>query len=67
MMIELRKPAEIEKLREANRIVAQTLDFLESQIRVGMSLKAISQMAEEFILAKGATPSFKGLYASPRG
>lgn len=62
MMIELRKPAEIEKLREANRIVAQTLDFLESQIRVGMSLKAISQMAEEFILAKGATPSFKGLY-----
>ena len=33
MMIELRKPAEIEKLREANRIVAQTLDFLESQIK----------------------------------
>lgn len=61
-MIELRKPAEIAKLREANRIVAQTLDFLETQIRVGMSLKAISEMAEEFILSKGAVPSFKGLY-----
>ena len=61
-MIELRKPAEIAKLREANRIVAQTLDFLESQIRVGMTLKAISEMAEEFIISKGAVPSFKGLY-----
>ena len=61
-MIELRKPAEIAKLREANRIVAQTLDFLETQIRVGMSLKAISEMAEEFIISKGAVPSFKGLY-----
>ncbi len=61
-MIELRKPAEIAKLREANRIVAQTLDFLESQIRVGMTLKAISEMAEQFILSKGAVPSFKGLY-----
>ena len=61
-MIELRKPAEIAKLREANRIVAQTLDFLENQIRVGMTLKAISEMAEEFIISKGAVPSFKGLY-----
>ena len=61
-MIELRKPAEIAKLREANRIVAQTLDFLENQIRVGMTLKAISEMAEEFIVSKGAVPSFKGLY-----
>ena len=61
-MIELRKPAEIAKLREANRIVAQTLDFLETQIRVGMTLKAISEMAEEFIISKGAVPSFKGLY-----
>lgn len=61
-MIELRKAAEIEKLREANKIVAQTLDYLESQIKIGMSLKEISQMAEEFILSKGAKPSFKGLY-----
>lgn len=61
-MIELRKPAEIAKIREANQIVAQTLDFLESQIRVGMSLRQISDMAEKFIISKGATPSFKGLY-----
>ncbi|TQR30610.1 type I methionyl aminopeptidase [Campylobacter sp. MIT 99-7217] len=61
-MIQLKKPQEIEKLRKANQIVAQTLDFLEENIKVGMSLKQISQMAEEFILSKGAKPSFKGLY-----
>ena len=61
-MIELRKPDEIAKLREANRIVAQTLDFLESQIQTGMTLKQINAMAEDFILSKGAKPSFKGLY-----
>lgn len=61
-MIELKKPAQIEKLRQANRIVARTLDFLEQNIRIGMSLKQIDSMAEEFILACGAKPSFKGLY-----
>lgn len=61
-MIELKKPAEIQKLRKANQIVSQTLDFLEKEIQVGMSLKHISDMAEEFILSKGAKPSFKGLY-----
>lgn len=61
-MIELRKPAEIAKLREVNRIVAQTLNFLETQIKVGMTLKAISEMAESFIRSKDAVPSFKGLY-----
>ncbi|KGI56328.1 type I methionyl aminopeptidase [Campylobacter sp. MIT 97-5078] len=61
-MIELKKPAEIDKLRAANQIVAQTLDYLEKEIQVGMSLKEISDMAEKFILSKGAKPSFKGLY-----
>ncbi len=37
-MIELKKPAEIEKLRVANQIVAKTLDFLENEIKAGMSL-----------------------------
>ena len=48
-MIELKKPAEIEKLRVANQIVAKTLDFLENEIKAGMSLKQIDKMAEDFI------------------
>ena len=61
-MIELKKPAEIEKLRVANQIVAKTLDFLENEIKAGMSLKQIDKMAEDFILSLGAKPSFKGIY-----
>lgn len=64
-MIEIKKPHEIEKLREANKIVAMTLNYLESIIEVGMSLKQIDQKAEEFILKNGAKPSFKGLYGFP--
>ncbi|HEE9602868.1 TPA: M24 family metallopeptidase, partial [Campylobacter coli] len=64
-MIELKKPAEIEKLRVANQIVAKTLDFLENEIKAGMSLKQIDKMAEDFILSLGAKPSFKGLYGFP--
>lgn len=64
-MIELKKADEIEKLRKANKIVAKTLDFLESEIKAGMSLKQIDKMAEDFILSCGAKPSFKGLYGFP--
>lgn len=61
-MIEIKKPLEIEKLRKANQIVAKTLDYLEQNISVGMKLKEIDKMAEDFILSCGAKPSFKGLY-----
>lgn len=64
-MIELKKPAEIEKLRVANKIVAKTLDYLEKEVKAGMSLKQIDKMAEDFILSCGAKPSFKGLYGFP--
>lgn len=64
-MIEIKKPVEIEKLRKANQIVAKTLDFLEEQIKPGMSLKEIDKIAEDFILSNGAKPSFKGLYGFP--
>ncbi|EOI5013805.1 type I methionyl aminopeptidase, partial [Campylobacter jejuni] len=59
-MIELKKPDEIEKLRIANQIVAKTLNFLEHEIKIGMSLKQIDKMAEDYILSLGAKPSFKG-------
>jgi len=65
MAIALRKPKEIEKLREANRIVAGALELLKTHTKVGMSLKELDAMAEEYILAQDATPSFKGLYGFP--
>jgi methionyl aminopeptidase len=65
MAIALRKPNEIEKLRTANKIVAQTLQLLKENTTVGISLKELDAMAEEHILSCGATPSFKGLYGFP--
>lgn len=65
MAIAIRKPQEIEKLREANLVVAKTLAYLRENIQEGMSLAEIDAMGEEFIRSCGATPSFKNLYGFP--
>lgn len=65
MAISLKKPQEIEKLRAANKIVAGALDLLKQNTKPGVSLKDLDAMAEEYILSKGARPSFKGLYGFP--
>ncbi|HIC09733.1 MAG TPA: type I methionyl aminopeptidase [Campylobacterales bacterium] len=65
MAIPIRKPKEIEALRRANRIVAQTLDLLKQKAKEGISLIELDKIAEDFIRSKGARPSFKGLYGFP--
>jgi len=65
MAIALRKPKEIEKLRSANKIVGGALDLLRKNTKVGMSLKELDAMAEDYVRSHGAKPSFKGLYGFP--
>ena len=65
MAIALRKPQEIEKLRSANKIVAEALNLMRENAVVGASLSDLDAMAEEYIRSKGAKPSFKGLYGFP--
>jgi len=65
MAIAIRKPAEIDKLRKANIVVAKTLKHLASACRPGITLKEIDRMGEEYIKSQGARPSFKGLYGFP--
>ena len=65
MAIAIRKPAEIDKLRAANKIVGGALKLLEENTKVGMSLKEMDAMAEDYIRSHGAKPSFKGLYGFP--
>lgn len=62
MSIVIRKPAEIDSLRAASRIVGKTLNHLKSQIKPGITLKELDKMGEDMIRSCGATPSFKGLY-----
>ncbi|MCW9026959.1 MAG: type I methionyl aminopeptidase, partial [Thiovulaceae bacterium] len=65
MAISLRKPQEIEKLRAANKIVAGALELLKQNTKSGVSLQELDAMAEDYIKAQGARPSFKGLYGFP--
>jgi len=65
MAITLRKPNEIEKLRAANKIVGGALELLRTNTKVGISLKELDAMAEDYIRSHGAKPSFKGLYGFP--
>jgi methionyl aminopeptidase len=62
MAIALRKKDEIAKLRKAGEIVGKTLQYLQENIKPGMTLKEIDEMGEKFIREHGAVPSFKGLY-----
>ncbi|EJF06392.1 methionine aminopeptidase, type I [Thiovulum sp. ES] len=65
MAIPIRKPHEIEALRSANKIVAETLQLLREEAKEGVSLQKLDSLAENYIRSKGGRPSFKGLYNFP--
>lgn len=64
-MIILKSPAEIEKMRRAGRIVADTRQKVVEAVRPGVTTAALDRVAEEHILAAGATPNFKGYRGFP--
>ncbi|MCX8029825.1 MAG: type I methionyl aminopeptidase [Brevinematales bacterium] len=51
---------EIRRIREASRIVAKTLSYLEKYIKPGISTLELDSIAEDFILSLGGKPAFKG-------
>ncbi len=65
MAIILRKPNEISKLRTASLAVAKTLEYLQNNVKAGMTLKEVDTMGEVFLRKMDARPSFKGLYGFP--
>jgi methionyl aminopeptidase len=64
-MIYIKSPDEIERIRECNQIVSDTLSFIEDYIKPGISTGEIDKEIENFILNKKAKPAFKGLYGFP--
>jgi len=64
-MIILKSRREIDIMREANQIVAETHAFLSENIKPGISTAEIDKLADEFIRGKGAVPSFKGYQGFP--
>ena len=64
-MIYIKSPDEIERIRECNRIVSDTLKYIKDFIKPGVSTGEIDKEIENFILNKKAKPAFKGLYGFP--
>jgi methionyl aminopeptidase len=52
--------SEIERMRQAGRIVAEVLDLMEAELRPGVSTAQLDAIAEAHIRSSGAVPSFKG-------
>ncbi|MCS7012983.1 MAG: type I methionyl aminopeptidase [Chloroherpetonaceae bacterium] len=59
-MVTARSEWEIDIMREAGRIVAETLDMLEAEIKEGVTTKRLDELAEDYIRSQGAKPSFLG-------
>lgn len=64
-MIFIKNDKEIDLMRAAGRIVAETLLLIEQKVKPGITTSELDKIAEEFIVSKGAKPSFKGLYGFP--
>ena len=60
MAIVLRSAAEIEKLRDSNRIVLLAMDAISSRIVPGISTLELDGIAESILLENSALPAFKG-------
>lgn len=59
MAITLKKPKQIEALREANRLVAEAFGELEQAVRPGARLSDLDDMVTDFIKSRGAKPLYK--------
>jgi len=64
-MITIKTPEEIDLMRIAGKIVGDTHKELQKYIKPGVTTKQLDAIAEEYILSKGAIPSFKNYEGYP--
>lgn len=64
MAITLKRPRQINALREANWLVAEAFRELEQAVRPGARLSDLDDMVTEFIESRGAKPLYKGYRGS---
>ena len=65
MAIYLKSDKEIELMRIAGRILAETLQHVSEHVKPGVTTLELDQLAYDFIKAKGAIPTFKGYHPHP--
>jgi methionyl aminopeptidase len=64
-VIVCKSPAEIEKMRAANQLVARVLEDLAAMVAPGVSTADLDAAAEAKVRAAGAEPAFKGYRGYP--
>ena len=63
--ISVKTAAEIEIMRQANRIVAGVLSLLQKNMKAGLTTMQMDKWAEEYCRDHGAEPAFKGYRGFP--
>jgi methionyl aminopeptidase len=61
-VITLKSKDEIEKIRRAGQVVAETILHVAESVKPGATTLDLDRIAEEFIVSKGMIPAFKGMY-----
>ena len=61
----IKTPKELAVMREAGRIVAETLALLSEHAQPGVTTGELDRLAYEYITRRGAVPSFKGYQGYP--
>jgi methionyl aminopeptidase len=64
-MIYYKTQDEIALMRQSNMLVSQTLAYVASILKVGITSKEVDAKAEEFIRDNGGIPAFKGYRGFP--
>jgi methionyl aminopeptidase len=61
----LKTRREIDIMREAGRIVAETLALVSKEVRPGLTTADLDKIGHDYIRSRGAVPSFKGYNGFP--
>jgi methionyl aminopeptidase len=64
-VIVCRSAVELERMREAGRLVGEVLTELTAKVAPGVSTAELDELAEKRIRQAGATPAFKGYHGYP--
>jgi methionyl aminopeptidase len=64
-LVNLKSAREIAIMREAGRIVAECHAALAPRVKPGVTTLELDRFVEDFLAARGATPSFKGYQGFP--
>lgn len=63
--VELKSPAEIEKMRKAGRLLRQVFDAVGAMVAPGVTTRELDRVAYKLITAGGARPAFLGYHDYP--